>query len=28
VAGDNVQLLVTGDMTPENYLAELQKALN
>ncbi len=28
VAADNVQLLVTGDMTPENYLAELQKALN
>ena len=28
VAGDNVQLLVTGDMSPENYLAELQKAIN
>lgn len=28
VAQDNVQLLVTGDMTPENYAAELQKALN
>lgn len=27
VATDNVQLLVTGDMTPENYMAELQKAL-
>jgi raffinose/stachyose/melibiose transport system substrate-binding protein len=28
VASDNVQLLVTGDMSPENYTAELQKALN
>jgi raffinose/stachyose/melibiose transport system substrate-binding protein len=27
VATDNVQLLVTGDITPENYMAELQRAL-
>lgn len=27
VATDNVQLLLTGDITPENYMADLQKAL-
>lgn len=28
VATDNVQLLVTGDMSPEEYMAELQKAID
>jgi raffinose/stachyose/melibiose transport system substrate-binding protein len=27
VASDNVQLLLTGDMSPETYMAELQKVL-
>lgn len=27
VSTDNAQLLLTGDITPENYVAELQKAL-
>jgi raffinose/stachyose/melibiose transport system substrate-binding protein len=28
VATDNVQLLIMGDMTPEEYMTELQKALD